>query len=91
MSIRQSHLWIIIFAVRCIDAIGGSGYLHAMEHADQKSFTMRTDGPDGREFLQILDVLRELQRPHLSRTDMLKKLVFDAGKVLRVAKERGKK
>ncbi|MEY4641111.1 MAG: hypothetical protein RLZZ227_1105 [Pseudomonadota bacterium] len=43
-------------------------------------FSMRTDGPDGCEFLQILDDLREQQRPRLSRTDMLKKLVFDAGK-----------
>lgn len=43
-------------------------------------FSMRTDGPDGREFLQILDELREEERPHLSRTDMLKKLVFEAGK-----------
>lgn len=57
-----------------------------MEQPDQKMFSMRTDGPDGREFLQILDELREEERPHRSRTDMLKKLVFEAGK-----RARGKK
>jgi hypothetical protein len=51
-----------------------------MTKPEQKMFSMRTDGPDGCEFLQILDDLREQQRPRLSRTDMLKKLVFDAGK-----------
>lgn len=44
----------------------------------QKLFSMRTDTDEGEEFLEALDRLREQERPQLSRTDMVKKLVFDA-------------
>lgn len=41
---------------------------------------MRTDNDEGADFLAALDELREDERPVLSRTDMVKKLVFDAQK-----------
>lgn len=44
----------------------------------QKLFSMRTDTDEGEEFLEALDRLREQERPQLSRTDMVKKLVFEA-------------
>lgn len=46
----------------------------------QKLFSMRTDNSEGAEFLEALDELREAERPQLSRTDMVKKLVFEAQK-----------
>jgi len=46
----------------------------------QKLFSMRTDTDEGAEFLEALDELREAERPQLSRTDMVKKLVFEAHK-----------
>lgn len=46
----------------------------------QKLFSMRTDTDEGVEFLAALDELRESERPQLSRTDMVKKLVFEAQK-----------
>jgi len=46
----------------------------------QKLFSMRTDTDEGEEFLAALDELREAERPQLSRTDMVKKLVFEARK-----------
>lgn len=44
---------------------------------------MRTDTDEGEEFLEALDRLREQERPQLSRTDMVKKLVFEADKKAR--------
>lgn len=46
----------------------------------QKLFSMRMDNDEGDEFLAALDELRNLERPQLTRTDMVKKLVFDAHK-----------
>lgn len=44
----------------------------------QKLFSMRTDNQQGAEFLEALDRLRQAHRPHLDRTAMVMKLVFDA-------------
>lgn len=51
-----------------------------MSNRTQKLFSMRTDTDEGREFLDALDELRGAERPQLSRTDMVKKLVFEAQK-----------
>jgi len=51
-----------------------------MSKARQKLFSMRTDTDEGEEFLEALDRLREAERPQLSRTDMVKKLVFESDK-----------
>ncbi len=51
-----------------------------MEKQPQKLFSMRTDSPEGREFLHAIDELRDAERPKMSRTDMVKKLAFDAHK-----------
>lgn len=52
----------------------------------QKLFSMRTDTDEGAEFLQAIDELREAERPQLSRTDMVKKLAFEAQRKLRAKK-----
>lgn len=44
----------------------------------QKLFSMRTDSPQGVEFLAALDALRLAERPEKNRTEMVMKLVFDA-------------
>ena len=44
----------------------------------QKLFSMRTDTPEGVEFLAALDRLRLAQRPAVDRTAMVKQLVFEA-------------
>ena len=44
----------------------------------QKLFSMRTDNPQGVEFLKALDRLRLAQKPLMDRTAMVMKLVFDA-------------
>lgn len=58
-------------------------YGQRMEKDRQKLFSMRTDTDEGEEFLEALDRLREQERPQLSRTDMVKKLVFEADKKAR--------
>lgn len=54
------------------------GSVNPMIKDRQKLFSMRTDTEEGAEFLAALDRLREAERPQLSRTDMVKKLVFEA-------------
>jgi len=44
----------------------------------QKLFSMRTDNPQGAEFLEALDRLRMAQKPNMDRTAMVMKLVFEA-------------
>lgn len=44
---------------------------------------MRVEGEEGERFLAALDELRESELPQLSRTDMVKKLVFEAHKRMR--------
>lgn len=46
----------------------------------QKLFSMRTDNAEGADFLDALDEVRAQELPQLTRTDMVKKLVFDARK-----------
>jgi hypothetical protein len=56
----------------------------------QKLFSMRTDTPEGVAFLDALDALRQAERPQLSRTAMVKRLVFDAARKSPRARERQK-
>lgn len=44
----------------------------------QHSFTMKTNNSEGQEFLDALDRVRVQERPTLGRSDMLRKLVFEA-------------
>ena len=58
-----------------------------MEKTQQKLFSLRTDTPEGQEFLEALDLLRELEKPTPTRSDMVRRLVFrEAGKVTLVGK-----
>lgn len=56
----------------------------------QKLFSMRTDNPQGAEFLEALDRLRMAQKPNMDRTAMVMKLVFDAD-AARAAEKKGRK
>lgn len=49
----------------------------------QKLFSMRTDNPQGKDFLEALDRLRFAQRPQMDRTAMVMKLVFEADRKAR--------
>ena len=64
----------------------GGGYGSRMSDDAQQLFSMRTASDEGREFLAALDKLRLAERPQLSRTAMVKRLVFDAAKALRSRK-----
>ena len=55
-------------------------FAYVRRMAKQKLFSMRMGNDEGDEFLAIIDKLRAAQRPQLSRTDMVKKLAFDADK-----------
>jgi hypothetical protein len=57
----------------------------------QKLFSMRVEGEEGERFLSALDDLRLAELPMADRTNVVKKLVFEAHKRLIVAKERGKR
>lgn len=52
----------------------------AMAKQRQKLFSIRTDNDEGEEFLAALDRIRSAERPQMNRTDMVKKLVFEADK-----------
>lgn len=48
----------------------------------QKLFSMRMHNAEGDRFLAALDDLRLAERPQLTRTDMVKRLVFEAERKL---------
>ena len=60
--------------------MGTDAYGPRMIRDPQKLFSMRTDSDEGRRFLEALDRLRLAEVPQKTRTDMMKKLVFEAEK-----------
>ena len=60
--------------------MGADAYGPRMIRDPQKLFSMRTDSDEGRRFLEALDRLRLAEVPQKTRTDMMKKLVFEAEK-----------
>ncbi len=74
-------MWINYLWVPCIDDTEAPRYCPGM--TKQKLFSMRVEGEEGERFLAALDELRESELPQLSRTDMVKKLVFEAHKRMR--------
>lgn len=57
----------------------------------QKLFSMRTDNPQGQEFLEALDRLRETEKPRLDRTAMVMRLVFEADAKLTKAERKARR
>lgn len=55
-----------------------------MAKDQQKLFSLRTDNPEGQEFLEALDEIREAEaKPTPSRSDMVRRLVFERQALLR--------